>query len=296
MNKEEITSLFKEYEPNGSTDIEKLTNLISIWRGEGHITVNEAHRETELDNILEAILSSLPTHKEETKTELQILKEIKFSFEIQSDMSAKCNGYNYLCHKIAELEKGLSVPQPLKPLSDEEKKKIIFEKIDEGDLVEKRIIEKLGNYTDRDDVVVGTICNILYDNFSLPVDNTVSEETIDSLLCKNYKSQINNLRKIGEIKDLEIASLKEVVSEKSTFFHNQYKGILNEWEKCVSDRDMNIELLVKDVKRLTSQLSLYNKADNILKDIVMSKSNEVGEDLTKRIVKILEDLQTLKQE
>lgn len=189
-------------------------------------------------------------------------------------------------HRV--LEKDLSLPQSLKPLSDKEIETIFHENCRSGSVdISKSEIEPVLTFEDYKDCL-----KEISKLFSLPVDNTVSEtETIDF-----WKIQNNSLQELITEKDLEIASLKEVVSEKSTFFHNQYKGILNEWEKCVSDRDMNIELLVKDVERLTSQLSLYNKADNILKDIVMCKSNEIGEDLTKRVVKILEDLKTLKQE
>lgn len=39
------------------------------------------------------------------KTELEILKEVKFMFDLHSDHSSMCNGYRSLCDKIEELEK-----------------------------------------------------------------------------------------------------------------------------------------------------------------------------------------------
>lgn len=294
------------------------------------------------------ILSSLPTHKEETKTLpaeilaldtawplIDVLKKLVHATDVLLHEKAYDRaGWEEIEHcfqrgkqtiELLDKYQSLSVPQPLKPLSDEEilsafeknltdfsdystgmkndllnsVKDLCIKKITDNQIseaAEKHSKNYKHNSTDAQlrisqlDFIIGA--RWVRDNLSLPVDNTVSEtETIDF-----WKIQNNSLQELITEKDLEIASLKEVVSEKSTFFHNQYKGILNEWEKCVSDRDMNIELLVKDVEILTSQLSLYNKADNILKDIVMCKSNEIGEDLTKRVVKILEDLQTLKQE
>jgi hypothetical protein len=38
------------------------------------------------------------------KTELQILKEVKFMFDIHSDHSTQCNGYRSLCKTIEEME------------------------------------------------------------------------------------------------------------------------------------------------------------------------------------------------
>ncbi len=38
------------------------------------------------------------------KTELEILKEVLFSFELQSDFSTNCNGYRALRDKVVELE------------------------------------------------------------------------------------------------------------------------------------------------------------------------------------------------
>jgi len=38
------------------------------------------------------------------KTELEILKDVKFMFELHSDNSTQCNGYRSLCRKIEELE------------------------------------------------------------------------------------------------------------------------------------------------------------------------------------------------
>lgn len=38
------------------------------------------------------------------KTELEILKEVKFMFELHSDHSTMCNGYRSLCRQIEELE------------------------------------------------------------------------------------------------------------------------------------------------------------------------------------------------
>lgn len=38
------------------------------------------------------------------KTELEILKEVKNSFQFHSDYSADCNGYHALCRKIERLE------------------------------------------------------------------------------------------------------------------------------------------------------------------------------------------------
>ena len=38
------------------------------------------------------------------KTKLEILKEVKFGFDIQSDSSTRCIGYQALCKQIEELE------------------------------------------------------------------------------------------------------------------------------------------------------------------------------------------------
>lgn len=38
------------------------------------------------------------------RCELEVLKEIKFMFELHSDMSSSCNGYRSLCEKIEKLE------------------------------------------------------------------------------------------------------------------------------------------------------------------------------------------------
>lgn len=242
------------------TDIKKHIKILF----NDYLNDSSAVAEDNLVNKLTEFYSSIPTHKDETK-----IHDIFCATNYFKDVHRGIKFTHCTCREQ-------SVPQPLKLLSDEEKKKIIFEKIDEGDLVEKRIIEKLGNYTDRDDVVVGTICNILYDNFSLPVDNTVSETEKVKTHCI---CGVNNTT--GSTK-VECCNNCGKPLEKESWYSPSVEE--------------TIKALMTHNESLTSQISLYNNADNILKDIVMSKSNEIGEDLTKRVVKILEDLQTLIQE
>ena len=42
------------------------------------------------------------------KNDLETLKNVKFAFDIQSDHSARCNGYQTLCKMIAEEELNLT--------------------------------------------------------------------------------------------------------------------------------------------------------------------------------------------
>ena len=92
--------LFDEYNPIGNTDIEKLINLLNIWRREGHITVNEAHREDELNEILEAILSvselsskELPSEELEGKIREEIYNAVLFG------MGYVCGVHNLTMYK-----------------------------------------------------------------------------------------------------------------------------------------------------------------------------------------------------
>jgi len=41
--------------------------------------------------------------KELNKTKLEILEQVKFSFDVQSDYSSNCNGYKALCREIESI-------------------------------------------------------------------------------------------------------------------------------------------------------------------------------------------------
>lgn len=188
MNKEEIQSLLKEYEPIGNSDTEKLINLLNIWIKEGHLLLNESNRQDELYKILEAILSSIPTHKDETKTH-----DIFCATNYFKDVHRGIKFTHCTC-----LEQ--SVPQPLKPLSDKEIETIFHENCRSGSVdINKSEIEPVLTFEDYKDCL-----KEISKLFSLPVDNTVSEtETIDF-----WKIQNNSLQELITEKDLEIAKLK----------------------------------------------------------------------------------------
>lgn len=150
---------------------------------------NEKQRKAILDTMVE-VLSSIPTQKEETKIEIsekitfddkQELFD-KFCYKSDNDgdllelYNVKIMEFDEFNEAIEFYSKGLSVPQPLKPLSDEEIEKIAA--IEYPD----RIIE--GPNINRNVYIKG-----IKKGLSLPVDNTVSE----CKECMNYRGEVEML-------------------------------------------------------------------------------------------------------
>lgn len=76
-----------QYNPIGENEIQRLVNLLRIWRSEGHLQVDEAFREDDLSTILNKIeLASLKQPK-------QTIKEVEYGIEVKA---LKASAYNLI--------------------------------------------------------------------------------------------------------------------------------------------------------------------------------------------------------
>lgn len=268
MNKEEIQSLLKEYEPIGNSDTEKLINLLNIWIKEGHLLLNESNRQDELYKILEAILSSIPTHKDETKTH-----DIFCATNYFKDVHRGIKFTHCTC-----LEQ--SVPQPLKPLSDITDEDAMefaiitdisysMEEDSDAELdlygLRTYLTDKTGYFSENYDVTT-TIRAISFlqskgyklpIEFSLPVDNTVSEVTKDihdlnkELIESNelLTSQLSLYKDVEFIKNHAVLFL-EWATEKSPYTYSIQDDI---WFNPEFEPDDRVSKISKELYELFSQ-------------------------------------------
>lgn len=86
----------------------RITELQSDIKRFKSIQSHETTRANELQDEVERLKSELKAAESGnewlSKFKLEILNEVKFSFDIHSDFSSQCNGYKSLCKQIEQLK------------------------------------------------------------------------------------------------------------------------------------------------------------------------------------------------
>lgn len=178
------------------------------------------------------------------------------------------------------------------------------------------IFDKREYYQDSKEFQVWQICNDFLHGISLPVDNTVNEETItlskyeSSKLgiisgddAKRFHENISNTKSNPE----EIKRLKESFEKFKHLFQDNkdleianLKSIISAHEELMTDANNKLDEVIKENESLTSQLSLYKQAKEFTKthtiDFIyfMFGANAYARNVVETTYD--EFLQTLKQE
>lgn len=222
---------------------------------------------------------SLPTHKEETKTPTaeEIRNILYVDFPLVEGYSEMIDS---ITDSIMELIEGVSVPQPLKPLSDEEIWNISCKETLKQ--ISKAFNDnKERGATDNDKIVFQaiseTITNFPLPEFSLPVYNTVSETETQKLL-NEYRMQISELLfKVEEkskllrhyeinvlaSKDAELEANDRLIGAGYEIIDALILEIKKVKQECdffattSNKHELEVVTLREQVTSLTSQLSLY---------------------------------------